>query len=93
MVEQEILQGPRLSLALRARRWLLLLATALGLAAAGSTVAVGAHRGAATTHLAMQGPDCDFWGSCTDSWWDWPAGKSPWDSPPTAILPSRRLDD
>ena len=95
MYESEIPEGPRLALALRARRWLLLLGAALGFAAAGSTVAVGAQRGATSAYLAMQGSECWrywSWESCPDSWWEWPADKSPWDSPPTAVLPGRRRD-
>ncbi len=91
MPEQEIPHGPRLSLAFRARRAVLVLGTALGLAAAGSTVVVGAQRGATQGYLssAPRG-DCEFWGGCSDSWWEWPPDKHPLDSPPTAVLPATR---
>lgn len=90
-MEQEIPHGPRLALALRARQSLLLIGAALGFAAAGATVVVGAQRGAASAFLARPDqPDCEFWDACPESWWEWPADKSPFDSPPTAILRSTR---
>jgi hypothetical protein len=96
VVEAEIEHGPGLALALRARRTLLMLATALGCAAAGATVIVAAQRGAREAYIAHtyeppSAPDCVFWNSCSGSWWEWPDDKSPLDSPPTAILgPQRR---
>lgn len=88
-------QGPLLSLALRSRRWLLLFATALGLAAAGGTVRVAAERGAQHAFIAATEPgfDCEFWGGCSDSWWSWPGSDAP-PSPPTAVVgPMRRWTD
>ena len=91
--------GPLLALALRARRTLLAVCTALGCAAAGATVVVGGQRGAQQAYIATQG-NPDTWSPICDeillswcshgSWWGWPPEKSPSDSPPTAILPSRR---
>jgi hypothetical protein len=91
-VEREIDHAPRLSLAVRARRGLLVLGAALGCAAAGATVVVGAQRGATQAYLAESfGSGCSPWG-CYDSWWEWPPDKSPFDSPPTAVVaPSRRI--
>jgi hypothetical protein len=90
VIESEIPHGPRLSLALRARRGLLVLGCALGLPAAGASVQVGAQRRATQAYLTLpEGPSCVAWGGCSDSWWEWPGEKSPYDAPPTAILPGR----
>src|SRR5687767_3082691 len=99
-MEREIANGPRLSLALRARRGLMILGAALGLAAAGATTAVGTQRGAQSAHLSMTLPPqlpCrgsldEFLNWCGEprSWWEFPPEKSPHDSPPTAMLETRR---
>lgn len=88
-------RGPFSSLALRSRRLVLLFATALGLAAAGSTVTVAAQRGAQHAYLAVEWPGWDLLGpgdciDCSGSWWSWPNNDAP-PSPPTAIVgPTRR---
>ena len=75
----------------------MIVGAALGFAAAGTTGVVGTQRGAHSAYLAatlVPTDDCHpffdhLWG-CWDSWWEFPPEKSPYDSPPTAVLQARQ---